>query len=85
MRERKRERLSAIAVMVLLNGCIEATSSGTSTRPSLTEYPRAFQAQAAAELAALPLPCPLHAPRESCSVVARLVEDYGELRARLRE
>jgi hypothetical protein len=37
-------------------------------------YPPALQAQAAAELAAL----------EPASAIARLVEDYGELRARIR-
>lgn len=73
------------AVAVPLSGCAGATSSGSIARPVLVDYPPAFQARAAEELEALRPGCQLHAVGEGCSTLARMVEDYGELRARLRE
>lgn len=69
---------------VLLSGCAGASSSGTIERPVLVEYPPAFQVRAAQELEALGQGCPLHAAGEACSALARMIEDYGELRARVR-
>jgi hypothetical protein len=67
-----RKRL-AIAATVLLAGCAAAGSDGPLC-PALVPYPPEVQMRAADELAALP----------PDSVLARLVEDYGELRARIR-
>ena len=61
--------------MMTLGGC---SSSGTASRPAacdwLVPYAPAFQARAATELDALP----------DHSAVRVLIEDYGELRARIR-
>jgi hypothetical protein len=67
-----RKRL-AIAATVLLAGCATAGSDGPLC-PVLVPYPAEVQLRAADELAALP----------PDSVLARLIEDYGELRARIR-
>jgi len=75
--------LSAIAVPALLSACA-AEDSSAFLPPPLVDYPAAFQARAAEELEALPPACPLHAPGDDCSGLARLIEDYGELRARVR-
>jgi len=69
-------RLTTIAATAaLLGGC---ATGGSDVRPAMcgwvVAYAPALQAQAAAELAAL----------EPASAIARLVEDYGELRARIR-
>ncbi|WP_022729790.1 hypothetical protein [Fodinicurvata sediminis] len=44
-----------------------------------------MQLKAAEELQALPPPCPIAGPYEGCSVLRVFAEDYGELRARIRE
>jgi hypothetical protein len=67
-----RKRL-AIAATVLLAGCATAGSDGPLC-PALVPYSPAMQQRAADELAALP----------RGSVLARMIEDYGELRARIR-
>ncbi len=67
-----RKRL-VIALTVLLAGCAAAGSDGPFC-PALVPYPPELQQRAADEVAALP-------PN---SVLARLIEDYGELRARIR-
>jgi hypothetical protein len=67
-----RKRL-AIAATVLLAGCAAAGSDGPLC-PALVPYSPAMQQQAADELAALP----------PDSVLARMIEHYGELRARIR-
>ena len=67
-----RKRL-AIAATVLLAGCATAGSDGP-VCPALVPYPADVQQRAADELATLPLD----------SALARLIEDYGELRARIR-
>ncbi len=86
MRERRRGRLPAIAVTALLSGCAGATSEGGSiARPALVDYPPAFQARAAAELERLGPGCALHARSAGCSALVRMIEDYGELRAMVRE
>lgn len=69
-------RLATIAAAAgLLTGCATGASD---VRPSMcgwvVEYPPAMQARAADELGALPVG----------SALARLLEDYGELRARIR-
>lgn len=82
----RRGQLLALTGMVLLSGCAGASSSsGSIARPQLVDYPPAFQARAAEELEALGPGCPLHAPGEECSTLATMIEDYGELRARVRE
>lgn len=70
--------------MVLLSGCAGGSSSGSIARPQLVDYPAAFQERAAEELEELGPGCPLHAVGEGCSTLARMIEDYGELRARVR-
>lgn len=80
----RRGLLLAFAAMVLLSGCAGATSSGIA-RPLLVDYPAAFQVRAAEELEALGPGCPLHAPGVGCSTLVTMIEDYGELRARVRE
>lgn len=65
-------RLSIIALTALLAGC--ATTISDPVCPPLAVYPPAVQDRAADELAALP----------AGAALARLIEDYGELRARLR-
>lgn len=67
-----RKRL-AIAATVLLAGCATAGSDGPIC-PALVPYPPDVQIRASDELAALP----------PDSVLARLIADYGELRARIR-
>ena len=59
-----------------LMGLLAACAPGGSERPcfALVPYAAATQSRAAVELAALP----------HDAVLARLVEDYGELRARIR-
>ena len=68
-------RARIVALAALLSGC---ATGGSDVRPAmcgwLVPYTPAFQTRAAAELAAL----------EPASAIARLVEDYGELRARIR-
>lgn len=83
MQSHKTAPLAITAAAVLLIGCAGGNSSGIA-RPALVDYPAAFQAQAATELDALPSPCPLHAPGDDCSTLATMIEDYGELRARVR-
>lgn len=65
-------RLPSIALMGLLSACVP----GGSDRPcfALVPYSAGTQNQAAVELAAL--------PRDTALV--RMIEDYGELRARIR-
>lgn len=82
-RHRNGQRLVIVA-MALLSGCAGESSSGSIARPVLVDYPPAFQARAAEELEALGPGCPLHAVGEGCSTIATMVEDYGELRARVR-
>ena len=67
-----RKRL-AIAATVLLAGFATAGSDGPLC-PALVPYPAEVQQRAADELGALP----------PDSVLARLIDDYGELRARIR-
>lgn len=83
MHWRKGALPTAIAATVLLSGCGGASSSSIA-RPALVDYPAGFQRQAARELDALPAPCALHAPGTDCSAIATMIEDYGELRARLK-
>jgi hypothetical protein len=69
-------RLTTIAATAaLLGGC---ATGGSDIRPAMCgwieAYPPALQARAAAELDALP----------PGAALARLVEDYGALRARIR-
>jgi len=59
--------------MVLLSGCGTAISDGPFC-PTLVPYSVEFQRRAAEELERLPIDSPL----------VRLIEDYGELRARIR-
>ena len=84
MRKRKLGQLYAFVTMALLSGCAGEDFNGSYSVPPLVEYPPTFQSQAAEELDALPPACPLHAPDASCSTLARLVEDCGELRARIK-
>ena len=71
-------------MMALLSGCAGATSDGGRAPLSLVDYPPAFQARAAEELQALAPACPLHEASGACSSLAPMIEDYGELRARVR-
>jgi len=84
MQKHRKRPLPVFAVMALLSGCAGATSEGPWARPPLVDYPAAFQARVAAELEALGPACPLHAAREGCSTLVTMLEDYGELRARVR-
>lgn len=65
-------RLPSIALMVLLGACAPAGSEPACL--ALVPYSPAVQVQAAEELAALP----------DGSVLARMIDDYGDLRARPR-
>jgi len=60
-----------ILFSVFLAGCGHNTSL---VCPSIVPYSPSVQKEAATELKALP----------SNSIVARMIEDYGELRARIR-
>lgn len=86
MNVRKPMLLLTIAAMGLLSACAGATSSGSIARPLLVDYPLAFQVRAAEELKRLGPGCPLHVQEEEvgCSAIATMIEDYGELRARVR-
>lgn len=86
MNVRRLMPLLAIAAMGLLSACAGATSSGPIARPPLVDYPLAFQVRAAEELERLGPGCPLHVQEEEagCSAIATMIEDYGELRARVR-
>jgi len=68
-------RASIVAMVALLTGC---ATGGSDIRPAmcgwLVSYAPAFQKRAAEELDALPASAALRV----------LVEDYGELRARIR-
>ena len=68
-------RARIVALAALLSGC---ATGGSDVRPAMcgwvVAYAPALQARAAAEFAAL----------DPASAIARLVEDYGELRARIR-
>jgi hypothetical protein len=66
-------KLPSIALLVLLASCTTVSSDGPFC-PALVPYPPEFQRRAAAELVALP----------PGSALARMIEDYGELRARIR-
>ncbi|HLS68081.1 MAG TPA: hypothetical protein VK035_01975 [Kiloniellales bacterium] len=83
MRMNRRGLLLAFAGMALLSGCAGVSSSGGIAPPQLVDYPAEFQVRAAEELEALGPGCPLHAPGSGCSTVATMIEDYGELRARV--
>lgn len=65
-------RLPSIALTALLSACAPAGSEPAC--PALVPYSHAVQVQAAEELAALP----------ARAVLARMIEDYGDLRARIR-
>lgn len=69
------KRLVTIALMTLLTACAGA---GSEVRPAVCDwlraYSRDFQARAAGELEALKTP----------SALRTMIEDYGELRARIR-
>ena len=64
--------LPNIALMALLTACAPAGSEPTCV--ALVPYDSQTQLQAAEELAALP----------AGSVLARMIDDYGDLRARIR-
>ena len=64
--------LPSIALMALLGACAPAGSEPVCF--ALVPYSGAVQVQAAEELAALP----------DGSVLARMIDDYGDLRARIR-
>lgn len=64
--------LLSIALMALLNACAPAGSDPACL--ALVPYDVQIQRQAAAELAALP----------NGAVLARMIDDYGDLRARIR-
>ena len=84
MQRHRNRRLPAFVAMALLSGCAGATSDGRRAAPPLVDYPPAFQARGAEELDALGPACPLQAADDRCSTLARMIEDYGELRARMR-
>lgn len=65
--------LRIIAATALLTGCATAVSDGP-VCPALAQYPPEVQRQAATEINALP----------PDAALVRMIEDYGELRARLR-
>ena len=65
-------RLPSIALMVLLTACAPVGSEPVCF--TLVPYDTRSQHQAAGELAALP----------AGSVLARMIDDYGDLRARIR-
>jgi ABC-type proline/glycine betaine transport system permease subunit len=64
--------LPNIALMALLTACAPAGSEPTCF--ALVPYSHAMQVQAAEQLAALP----------AGSVLARMIDNYGDLRARIR-
>ena len=64
--------LPSIALMALLGACAPVGSEPVCF--ALVPYSHAMQMQAAQELAALP----------GGSVLARMIDDYGDLRARIR-
>ena len=64
--------LPSIALMALLGACAPVASEPVCF--ALVPYSHAVQIQAADELVALP----------NGSVLARLIDDYGDLRARIR-
>lgn len=72
---------------IVIAGCASSTPPPTfyhCTIPPIPEYGTDFQSKAADELRELGPACPANRPAEGCSAVARIVEDCGELRARLR-
>lgn len=64
--------LPSIALMALLSACAPAGSEPGCF--ALVPYSPAMQAQAAEDLAALP----------AGAMLARMIDDYGDLRARIR-
>ena len=52
--------------------------------PPIEDYSKAVQATAAAEMKAISGPCPRDTVVGDCSVLKRMVIDYGDLRQRIR-
>ena len=75
---------AALATALFLTACAGAPSSGDAAL--VAEYTPAFQAAAAAELAALPPACQPNDPSTppGCSPLRTLVNDFKHLRDRLR-
>ena len=51
--------------------------------PPIVDYDRTFMAQAAAELEYMKPPCAADEPNSTCSVLGRMILDYGDLRAKI--
>lgn len=75
--------LSPLILLALLTGCATGNSSSAVT-PTIVEYNQPFQSKAADELQAMQPPCALDVILPGCSVVHRMVLDYGDLRNRVR-
>ncbi len=52
--------------------------------PPIEAYSKELQAAAAAEMKAIPDPCPRDTVFANCSAMKRMVIDYGDLRHRIR-
>ena len=52
--------------------------------PPLVDYSREIQSAAAHELEAMGVPCPRDFVADDCSVPARMIIDYGDLREKIR-
>ncbi len=77
--------LSLVAVAALLSGCgTKSSDADVLILPRLQEYTAEFQYQAARELEFLPPTCPHDDVTPACSALARLVQDYDDLRLRIR-
>ena len=73
-----------LAITLFSTACAGAASEGDGAL--VVDYTPAFQAAAAAEYAALPPSCQPNDPAtpSGCSVLKAMINDYAQLRARLR-
>ena len=66
--------VSTVATAALVSGCASTRSEIVLRCPQIQEYTAADQDAAGTELDSIPAPC----------VLCRMMDDYGELRARCR-
>lgn len=82
------ETFSAVSGVSSLGSAYWDYKTAKKTEPNLivpptVEYSAEFMAQAAIELEYMKPPCAADQPNTTCSVLGRMVLDYGDLRAKI--
>ena len=72
-----------LSLVLLASACAEGRSR-SAIAPALVVYAPEVQARAAKELERLGPPCPRVRVQPGCSAVRLMMDDYGDLRARVR-